>query len=80
MYKAEDEQIESITCIEDCPKDKQKEWINSMSLFTIQHIVLYLLDIIKMLGDKTDAKVENIENLHNQESLLNKIKKDESNK
>lgn len=57
LYKFEEESEPQLTSIEDTSEERMQEWVKSMDNSTLQTMTIYLLKVIRGLGDKFDVKV-----------------------
>ena len=54
FHKFEDEDRRKPTCFEDCPIEKQDEWLNSLDPAAVKNLAKQLAGIIKEIGEKLD--------------------------
>ena len=52
FHKFEDEERRQPTCFEDCPEEKQDEWLNSLDPEAVKHLAKQLGNVIRMIGDQ----------------------------
>jgi hypothetical protein len=54
FHKFEDEDRREPTCFEDCPEEKQDEWLNSLDTEALKNLAKTLARTIRSLGDQLD--------------------------
>ena len=54
FYKFEDEERRQPTCFEDCPVEKQDEWLNSLDPESIKNLAKSLGAVLRGIGDQFD--------------------------
>ena len=54
FYKFEDEEKKEPTCFEDCPEEKQDEWLNSLDAEAVKNLAKMLGRTIRSLADQLD--------------------------
>lgn len=54
FHKFEDDDRKKPTCFEDCPIEKQDEWLNSLDPAAVKNLAKQLAGIIKEIGEKLD--------------------------
>ena len=54
FHKFEDEDRREPTCFEDCPIEKQDEWLNSLDPEAVKNLAKQLADTIKEIGNQLD--------------------------
>lgn len=54
FHKFEDEERREPTVFEDCPEDRQDEWLNSLDLEAVKNLAKQLGRTIRSLGDQLD--------------------------
>lgn len=52
FHKFEDEERRQPTCFEDCPEEKQDEWLNSLDPEAVKELAKQLGKVIRMIGDQ----------------------------
>jgi hypothetical protein len=52
FHKFEDEERREPTCFEDCPEDKQDEWLNSLDAEAVKGLAKILAKTIRTIGDQ----------------------------
>lgn len=48
----EDEEKRQPTCFEDCTREKQEEWLNSLEPEALKNLCLHLGETLRGIGDK----------------------------
>lgn len=56
FHKFEDEEKQEPTCFEDCPVDKQMEWLNSLSEEGAKNLAIRLAETLRYIGDIYDIE------------------------
>ena len=54
FHKFDDEERRKPTCFEDCPEDKQDEWLNSLDAEAIKNLAKHLAKTLKTIGEQFD--------------------------
>lgn len=54
FHKFEDEERREPTCFEDCPEEKQDEWLNSLEPEAVKNLAKQLARTIRSVGDQLD--------------------------
>ncbi len=54
LHKFEDEEAQKPTCIEDCPLEKQQEWINTLDTEAVKRLAIKLAEELRELADRND--------------------------
>lgn len=54
FHKFEDEDSREPTCFEDCPEDKQDEWLASLNEEALKNLAKMLGKTIRKIGDQFD--------------------------
>jgi hypothetical protein len=57
FHKFEDEESRQPTCFEDCPEEKQDEWLNSLGPEAVKNLAKHLGSTLRKLGDHFDILV-----------------------
>jgi hypothetical protein len=52
FYKFEDEEDREPTCFEDCPEEKQDEWLNSLEVEALRNLCKQLAKTLKDIGEE----------------------------
>lgn len=52
FHKFEDEERREPTCFEDCPEEKQDEWLNSLGPEALKNLAKHLAGTVRRLGDQ----------------------------
>lgn len=62
FHKFEDEEKRRPTCFEDCPEEKQDEWLNSLNPEALKNLAKQLGSTIRGIGDEFDLTINSEEN------------------
>jgi hypothetical protein len=54
FHKFEDEERREPTCFEDCPEEKQDEWLNNLEPEAVKNLAKQLANTIRNIGDALD--------------------------
>jgi len=54
FHKFEDEERREPTCFEDCPVEKQDEWLNSLDSEAVKSLSKNLAKTLRNIGDQFD--------------------------
>lgn len=54
FHKFEDEDKREPTCFEDCPEEKQDEWLNSLDPEAVKSLAKQLGKTLREIGDQFD--------------------------
>ena len=54
FHKFDEDECREPTCFEDCPEEKQDEWLNSLDPEAVKRLTKQLAITIRVLGDKFD--------------------------
>ena len=54
FHKFEDEERREPTCFEDCPVEKQDEWLNSLDPESVKNLAKSLAAVLRSIGDQFD--------------------------
>lgn len=54
FHKFEDEERRQPTCFEDCPEEKQDEWLNSLDPEAVKQLAKQLGNTLRTIGDQFD--------------------------
>ena len=54
FHKFDNEEKRQPTCFEDCPVEKQQEWLNTLDPEAVKNLALHLASTLKGLGDHFD--------------------------
>jgi hypothetical protein len=54
FHKFEDEERREPTCFEDCPEEKQDEWLNSLDPEAVKNLAKQLGKTLRTIGDQFD--------------------------
>lgn len=54
FYKFEDEERREPTCFEDCPEEKQDEWLASLDAEAVKNLAKQLARTVRSIGDQLD--------------------------
>lgn len=52
FHKFDDEESREPTCFEDCPEEKQDEWINGLDPEAVKNLAKHLGARLRQIGDK----------------------------
>jgi hypothetical protein len=52
FHKFEDEERREPTCFEDCPEEKQDEWLNSLDAEAVKSLAKILAKTVRTIGDQ----------------------------
>jgi hypothetical protein len=58
FHKFDDEERREPTCFEDCPEEKQDEWLEGLGPESLKNLAKHLASTLKKIGDKFDIKIE----------------------
>jgi hypothetical protein len=58
FHKFDDEERREPTCFEDCPEEKQDEWLETLGPESLKNLAKHLASTLKKIGDKFDIKIE----------------------
>jgi len=58
FHKFEDEERRQPTCFEDCPEEKQDEWLNSLDLEAVKSLAKHLGKTLRNIGDQFELSTE----------------------
>ena len=61
FHKFEDEERREPTCFEDCPEEKQDEWLNSLEPEGVKNLAKMLGRTLREIGDQFGIASENSE-------------------
>jgi hypothetical protein len=56
FHKFEDEERRQPTCFEDCPVEKQDEWLNSLDPEAVKNLAKSLGNTLKAIGEHFDLE------------------------
>jgi hypothetical protein len=54
FHKFEDEERREPTCFEDCPEEKQDEWLDSLEHDALRNLAKHLGKTLRKIGDQFD--------------------------
>jgi hypothetical protein len=54
FHKFENEECREPTCFEDCPEQKQDEWLNSLKHEAVKNLAKQLGKTVRKIGDQFD--------------------------
>ena len=57
FHKFENEEHRQPTCFEDCPEEKQDEWLNTLNPESVKNLAKMLAKTIRRMGDKFGIEV-----------------------
>jgi hypothetical protein len=58
FHKFEDEERRQPTCFEDCPEEKQDEWLNSLDPEAVKSLAKHLGKTLRNIGDQFELSTE----------------------
>lgn len=58
FHKFEDEERRQPTCFEDCPEDKQDEWLESLDPEAVKSLAKHLGKTLRNIGDQFELSTE----------------------
>lgn len=58
FHKFEDEERRQPTCFEDCPEEKQDEWLNSLDLEAVKNLAKMLGKTLREIGDQFELSTK----------------------
>lgn len=58
FHKFEDEEKKEPTTFEDCPEDKQDEWLKTLNREALENLSKHLAKTLRGIGDQFDILVE----------------------
>jgi len=61
FHKFDDEERREPTCFEDCPEEKQDEWMDSLEPSAVKQLAKHLAGIVRKIGDQFDIVTGNKE-------------------
>lgn len=61
FHKFEDEERREPTCFEDCPEEKQDEWLNSLDPEAVKRLAKSLAGTLRGIGDQFDLTTKSEE-------------------
>lgn len=59
FYKFEDEERREPTCFEDCPEEKQDEWLGALEPEAVKNLAKSLGKALRAIGDQFDIASKN---------------------
>ena len=62
FHKFEDEERKEPTCFEDCPEEKQDEWLNSLEVEALKNLSKHLAKTLKTIGMQFNIALDSSEN------------------
>jgi len=62
FHKFEDEERREPTCFEDCPEEKQDEWLNSLDVEALKNLSKHLAKTLRNIGEQFDLTSGSSEN------------------
>jgi hypothetical protein len=62
FHKFEDEERRQPTCFEDCPEEKQDEWLDSLDPKAVKSLAKQLGKTLRIIGDHFDLTTKSEEN------------------
>jgi len=58
FHKFEDEERRQPTCFEDCPEEKQDEWLDSLDLEAVKNLAKMLGKTLREIGDQFELSTK----------------------
>jgi hypothetical protein len=58
FHKFEDEERRQPTCFEDCPEEKQDEWLNSLDPEAVKNLAKMLGKTLREIGDQFELSTK----------------------
>ena len=58
FHKFEDEERRQPTCFEDCPEEKQDEWLNSLDPEAVKTLAKHLGKTLRNIGDQFELSTK----------------------
>jgi hypothetical protein len=58
FHKFEDEERREPTCFEDCPEEKQDEWLNSLNAEAVKNLSKQLAKTLRTIGEQFDIAAD----------------------
>ena len=58
FHKFEDEERRQPTCFEDCPEEKQDEWLDSLDLEALKNLAKMLGKTLREIGDQFELSTK----------------------
>jgi hypothetical protein len=58
FHKFEDEERRQPTCFEDCPEEKQDEWLDSLDQEAVKRLAKHLGKTLRNIGDQFELSTE----------------------
>ena len=62
FHKFEDDERREPTCFEDCPEEKQDEWLNILEIEAIKNLSKHLATTLRNIGEQFDLASGSSEN------------------
>lgn len=62
FHKFENEERREPTCFEDCPEEKQDEWLNSLDAEAVKNLAKQLGKTLRKIGDQFNIAAGSSEN------------------
>ena len=62
FHKFEDDERRKPTCFEDCPEEKQDEWLNTLELEAVKNLSKQLAKTLRTIGNQFDIAAGSSEN------------------
>jgi hypothetical protein len=61
FHKFDDEERREPTCFEDCPEEKQSEWLNTLDPDALKSLAKHLAKTLRNIGDQLDIIVKQVD-------------------
>ena len=58
FHKFEDEERRQPTCFEDCPEEKQDEWLDSLDIEAVKNLAKMLGKTLREIGDQFELSTK----------------------
>ena len=58
FHKFEDDERREPTCFEDCPEEKQDEWLNSLNAEAVKNLSKQLAKTLRTIGNQFDIAAD----------------------
>ena len=62
FHKFADDERREPTCFEDCPEEKQDEWLNSLNAEAVKNLSKQLAKTLRTIGEQFDIAAGSSEN------------------
>lgn len=58
FHKFDDEQSREPTCFEDCPEEKQDEWLETLSPEAVKNLAKHFAQTLRKIGDQFEISAQ----------------------